>query len=171
MEKYINPENQVLEELVNDIQKEYGKELKMSLINALEDSFNDFELTSLTKYYKSDESINDWIETFTIENKVAIKYDGLSEGEVSSTYTLYGDENRYSIYEEFNLYSDKDESFEPEPLSVFQNSTHPSLNYDDFAVVVVEKLVFKDGKYKREYGLHVYIPVGAVEEEGDDIYG
>ena len=134
--------------------KEQGVELPIDVNNALEDVFNENDsVEDVNIYFKEDADL--FGEDLILVNDVKAQLKGPSEGKSNNVFTYYGEVD-YSL-SEFVKLMDGDKVLE-EVTNVDQIDAATTINQSMFAIVLIERVEWKDAKISKKAEMYVYCP-------------
>ena len=136
-------------------------ELPIDVNNAIEDVFNENDtINNVDIYFREDANVFE--SDLLLENRVDAHLNKPSSGSVNAVFTYYGD-IEYSLSEFVTLYNDENE-VEEQITSIDNRDSHSRLDPDRYAVVLLEKITWENGKIERTPNLFIYCPEGGEVE-------
>jgi hypothetical protein len=138
-------------------------ELPIDVKNAMEDVFTENDgVEDVDIYFLEDSELFE--QDLTLKNEVNVYLNSPSKGSSNNVFTYYG-EIDFSLSEFVRLYDG--ETLLEEITRIDLSESPSKLNDSMYAVVLIERLKWEDGKLARHLKLHIYCPKsseGEVEE-------
>jgi hypothetical protein len=148
---------------IYDFFNESKIELPTDVKNAIEDVFNENDgVEDVDIYFLEDSELFE--KDLTLKNEVNAYLNSPSTGSSNNVFTYYG-EIDFSLSEFVKLYDG--ETLLEEITRIDLADKFTKVNESMFAVVLVERLKWEDGKLAKHLKLHIYCPKSSEGEVED----
>jgi len=139
---------------IYDFFEESKVELPIDVKNAMEDVFTENDgVEDVDIYFLEDSQLFE--QDLTLKNEVNVYLNSPSKGSSNNVFTYYG-EIDFSLSEFVRLYDG--ETLLEEITRIDLSESPSKLNDLMYAVVLIERLKWEDGKLARHLKLHIYCP-------------
>jgi biotin-(acetyl-CoA carboxylase) ligase len=144
--------------------KNQNIQLPIEVGNSLEDVFTENDnINDVDIYFKEDIDLLQM--DLVLVNEVDAYLEKPSSGNINNTFTYYGEVD-YSLSELVNLYDDKDNVL-LDITNINNQGRATIVKPDMYAVVLIENVVWGEGKMEKKPKLYIYCPESGQSEEGD----